>query len=95
MPALPNRHAACMSELYRREEPGAITRTCPHCECDFEALVMGHATCPICGLDPSLPRLAFDDAPAYFLAGDPRTPYTCARGRRAASSSARTRSFAG
>ncbi|HEX6656392.1 MAG TPA: hypothetical protein VF153_09295 [Candidatus Limnocylindria bacterium] len=28
----------------------------------------------MCGLDPDLPPLAyhFDDAPAFFLAGDPR-----------------------
>jgi hypothetical protein len=31
-------------------------------------------SCPVCGLDPDLPPLAyrFDDAPAFFLGGDPR-----------------------
>ena len=48
------------------------TRHCPHCESEIETAATGRVTCPICGLDPDLPRLAFDDGPAYFLAGDPR-----------------------
>lgn len=48
------------------------TRHCPHCESEIETVATGRVTCPICGLGPDLPRLAFDDGPAYFLAGDPR-----------------------
>jgi hypothetical protein len=31
-------------------------------------------SCPVCGVDPDLPPLAyrFDDAPSFFMAGDPR-----------------------
>ena len=46
-------------------------RHCPHCEFEVE-WADGSRSGPVCGLDPSLPPLAFDDAPAYFLAGDPR-----------------------
>ena len=49
-----------------------ITRRCPHCEAEIEILESAHTSCPMCGLDPDLPRLAFEDAPAFFLAGDPR-----------------------
>lgn len=51
-----------------------ITRSCRHCEAEIEVPVHGRVTCPICGLDPDLPRFAhdFDDAPAFFLGGDPR-----------------------
>lgn len=49
-----------------------ITRRCTHCEAEIEVLDQPHITCPMCELDPDLPRLAFDDAPAFFLAGDPR-----------------------
>jgi hypothetical protein len=48
------------------------TRQCPHCESEIETVATSGMTCPICGLDPTLPRLGFDDGPAYFLAGDPR-----------------------
>lgn len=48
-----------------------IERRCPHCESEIEVFEARRATCPVCGLDPDLPRLAFDDAPAYFFAGDP------------------------
>jgi hypothetical protein len=44
-------------------------RSCPHCEA---ALGRHISRCPDCGLDPRLPRLAFEDAPAFFIAGDPR-----------------------
>ncbi|MGH2429002.1 MAG: hypothetical protein ACRDGV_08995 [Candidatus Limnocylindria bacterium] len=49
-----------------------IERRCPHCESEIEVLEARRISCPVCGLDPDLPRLAFDDAPAFFLAGDPR-----------------------
>jgi hypothetical protein len=51
-----------------------ITRRCTHCEAEIEVPGDGRVTCPICGLDPDLPPYAvvFDDAPAFFLGGDPR-----------------------
>lgn len=51
-----------------------ITRSCAHCEAEIEVPGEGRVTCPICGLDLDLPRFAitFDDAPAFFLGGDPR-----------------------
>lgn len=51
-----------------------ITRRCIHCEADIEVPALGQISCPVCGLDPDLPPLAyrFDDAPAFFLGGDPR-----------------------
>ena len=50
-----------------------ITRSCTHCETEIEVPVEGRVACPICGLDPDLPRFAtFEDAPAFFLGGDPR-----------------------
>ncbi|HTE66894.1 MAG TPA: hypothetical protein VK736_11655 [Candidatus Binatia bacterium] len=51
-----------------------ITRSCTHCETEIEVPVEGSITCPICGLDPDLPRFTygFEDAPAFFLGGDPR-----------------------
>jgi hypothetical protein len=49
-----------------------MTRRCTHCEAQFEVVAGRSSSCPTCGLDPDLPRLAFDDAPAFFLAGDPR-----------------------
>jgi hypothetical protein len=48
-----------------------ITRRCTHCEAEIEVLEDERITCPMCGLDPDLPRLAFDDAPAFFFTGDP------------------------
>ena len=53
-----------------------VTRNCIHCEAEIEVHSAPHATCPICGLDLDLPPLAtqFDDAPAFFLGGDPRRP---------------------
>jgi hypothetical protein len=56
------------------EEEGTwmVTRRCIHCEADIEMIDSSGTTCPICGLDPDLPKLAFDDAPAFFFAGEPR-----------------------
>lgn len=50
------------------------TRRCIHCEADIEVPFEDRVTCPICGLDPDLPPLTyrFNDAPAFFMAGDPR-----------------------
>lgn len=44
-----------------------VTRSCIHCEAEIEVLDEARTTCPICGLDPDLPRLAFEDAPAFFF----------------------------
>jgi hypothetical protein len=51
-----------------------VTRQCIHCESEIEVPAVDRINCPVCGLDPDLPplRYAFDDAPAFFLAGDPR-----------------------
>ena len=51
-----------------------VLRRCIRCEADIEVPAENRVTCPICGLDPDLPPLnyRFDDAPAFFLAGDPR-----------------------
>lgn len=49
-----------------------VTRNCTHCEAEIEVLDEVRTTCPICGLDPDLPRLAFDEAPAFLFRGDPR-----------------------
>jgi hypothetical protein len=51
-------------------------RQCSHCDAEIEVPLTGRINCPVCGLDPDLPPLAyqFDDAPAFFLAGDPRRP---------------------
>jgi hypothetical protein len=53
-----------------------VTRECTHCDAEIEVPTQGRINCPVCGLDPDLPPLAyrFDDAPAFFLAGDPRQP---------------------
>lgn len=51
-----------------------VTRLCKHCEAEVEVLAASQTSCPVCGLDPDLPGLAFDDAPAFFLGGDPRVP---------------------
>jgi hypothetical protein len=55
-----------------------VTRECIHCEAEIEVAAGDHVICPVCGLDPDLPPLAyqFDDAPAFFLGGDPRRPAT-------------------
>ncbi len=52
-----------------------VTRNCNHCEAEIEVLSAAHASCPICGLDLDLPPLAsqFEDAPPFFLGGDPRS----------------------
>jgi hypothetical protein len=51
-----------------------VTRQCTHCEADIEVPAFDRISCPVCGLDPDLPPLAytFDDAHAFFLGGDPR-----------------------
>jgi hypothetical protein len=53
-----------------------LSRQCSHCDAEIEVPLKGRINCPVCGLDPDLPPLAigFDDAPAFFLAGDPRRP---------------------
>lgn len=51
-----------------------VTRQCTHCDSEIEVPAIDRINCPVCGLDPDLPplRYAFDDAPAFFMAGDPR-----------------------
>ena len=51
-----------------------VTRQCIHCDAEIEVPAKARINCPVCGLDPDLPPLAyqFDDAPSFFLAGDPR-----------------------
>jgi hypothetical protein len=51
-----------------------VLRQCSHCQAEVEVPAVDQITCPVCGLDPSLPPLTytFDDAPPFFLAGDPR-----------------------
>jgi hypothetical protein len=44
-----------------------VTRSCIHCEAEIEVLDEARTTCPICGMDPDLPKLSFDDAPAFFF----------------------------
>jgi hypothetical protein len=53
-----------------------LSRQCTHCDAEIEVPLKGRINCPVCGLDPDLPPLVhqFDDAPAFFLAGDPRRP---------------------
>jgi hypothetical protein len=53
-------------------------RICPHC--DAELTFSTAMDCPGCGLDPDLPTLAFEDAPAFFIAGDPRREVALAFG---------------
>ena len=57
-----------------REELEMVIRHCTHCDSEIEVPSVDPVNCPVCGLDPDLPRLrhAFDDAPAFFMAGDPR-----------------------
>jgi hypothetical protein len=47
-----------------------VTRSCIHCEAQIEVLDEARTTCPICGMDPDLPKLSFDDAPAFFFSPD-------------------------
>lgn len=51
-----------------------VTRRCIHCEAEIEVPADDRISCPVCGVDPDLPALAyrFDDAPSFFMAGDPR-----------------------
>jgi hypothetical protein len=49
-----------------------VTRRCVHCEAEIEVPDASGICCPICGLDPDLPKLAFEDAPAFFFGGEPR-----------------------
>ena len=51
-----------------------VVRQCSHCDSEIEVPAGDPVNCPVCGLDPDLPplRYAFDDAPAFFMAGDPR-----------------------
>jgi hypothetical protein len=48
-----------------------VIRGCAHCESEIEVMADSRVTCPCCGLDPDLAPLAFEDAPAFSLAGDP------------------------
>jgi hypothetical protein len=41
-------------------------RRCAQCDSRIE-LVAESRECPICGLDPDLPAVDFDDAPAFFF----------------------------
>ena len=65
-----------LSNRHDLEGTQMVTRQCIHCEAEIEVAAMDRVTCPVCGLDPDLPPLAyqFDDAPAFFLGGDPRRP---------------------
>ena len=45
-------------------------RRCTHCQSEIE-LPAESRVCPVCGLDPDLPAIDFDDAPAFFLSGEP------------------------
>ena len=49
-----------------------VTRSCVHCEAEIEVLDEVRTSCPICWLDPDLPRLAFVDAPAFFFSAHAR-----------------------
>jgi len=49
-----------------------VTRRCVHCEAEIEVLDEARTACPVCGLDPDLARVAFEDAPAFFFAADAR-----------------------
>jgi hypothetical protein len=52
-----------------------VTRRCIHCEAEIEVPAERRVICPVCGLDPDLPPLdyRFDDAPGFYLGGDPRS----------------------
>jgi hypothetical protein len=45
-------------------------RRCAQCESEIE-LAADSRVCPVCGLDPDLPAVDFDDAPAFFLSREP------------------------
>lgn len=45
-----------------------VIRWCGHCLTEIEVPDERLVTCPVCGLDPMVLPLAFDDAPAFFLA---------------------------
>jgi hypothetical protein len=45
-------------------------RRCTNCRSEIE-LPVESRVCPVCGLDPDLPAIDFDDAPAFFLSRDP------------------------
>jgi hypothetical protein len=60
-----------------------ITRRCTHCEAEIEILDEAHISCPVCGLDPDLPSVRFEDGPAFFIGGDPRLPEPVAASARA------------
>jgi hypothetical protein len=41
-------------------------RRCAHCLSAVDTTAEPRS-CPVCGLDPDLPAIDFDDAPAFFL----------------------------
>ena len=45
-------------------------RRCTNCRSEIE-LPAESRVCPVCGLDPDLPAIDFDDAPAFFLSREP------------------------
>lgn len=45
-----------------------ITRRCAHCDAEVELPENRAVRCPVCGLDPDLPRATFDDAPPFYFA---------------------------
>ncbi len=49
-----------------------VTRSCIHCEAEIEVLDEVRTSCPICGLDPEMPKLAFEDAPTFFFSAPAR-----------------------
>jgi hypothetical protein len=49
-------------------ETTMVMRWCGHCESEIEVSEDARVICPVCGLDPSVAPLAFEDAPAFFLA---------------------------
>lgn len=51
-----------------RKGNAMVMRWCGHCEAEIEVSEEVRVVCPICGLDPTVSPLAFDDAPAFFLA---------------------------
>ena len=51
-----------------------VVRWCAHCETEIEVMADARVSCPSCGLDPDVAPLAFDDEPAFWMAGDPALP---------------------
>ena len=45
-----------------------ITRRCTHCEAEVELPDSRASRCPVCGLDPDLPQVTFEDAPPFYFA---------------------------